>query len=50
MSDPQPQPVRKRPMKLSTSVSLMVSAVIASVLLIVHLFYFFRSVMSLRRA
>jgi len=43
MSDPQlTPPVRKRPMKLSTSVSLMVSAVIATVLLIVHLFYFFQ--------
>lgn len=43
MSDPlQPPVVRKRPMKLSTSVSLMVSAVIATVLLIVHLFYFFQ--------
>lgn len=30
----------KRPMKLSTSVSLLVSAVIAAVLLIAHLFYF----------
>lgn len=45
MNAPQPaKALRKRPMKLSTSVSLMVSAVIATVLLIVHLFYFFRSV------
>lgn len=35
-------PTRKRAMKLSTSVSLMVGAVIAAVLLIVHLFYFFQ--------
>lgn len=43
MNDPlQPPILRKRPMKLSTSVSLMVSAVIATVLLIVHLFYFFQ--------
>lgn len=33
---------RKRPLKLSTSVSLMVGAVLAAVLLIVHLFYFFQ--------
>lgn len=38
----QVDPTRRRPMKLSTSVSLMVSAVIATVLLIVHLFYFFQ--------
>jgi len=38
----QAKALRKRPMKLSTSVSLMVSAVIATVLLIVHLFYFFQ--------
>ena len=38
----QAKTARKRPMKLSTSVSLMVSAVIATVLLIVHLFYFFQ--------
>lgn len=43
MNAPQPaKALRKRPMKLSTSVSLMVSAVIATVLLIVHLFYFFQ--------
>lgn len=43
MNGPQPATARrKRPMKLSTSVSLMVSAVIATVLLIVHLFYFFQ--------
>lgn len=43
MNGPQPTTARrKRPMKLSTSVSLMVSAVIATVLLIVHLFYFFQ--------
>ncbi|MGB9098226.1 sensor histidine kinase [Erwinia sp.] len=35
-------PKRKRPMKLSTSVSLMVSAVIVAVLLAVHFFYFFQ--------
>lgn len=39
MSD-SPHPVRKHPMKLSTSVSLMLSAVIISVLLVVHLLYF----------
>jgi len=43
MNHPQQiKPARKRPMKLSTAVSLMVSAVIATVLLIVHLFYFFQ--------
>lgn len=40
MSDLQRDRRRKRPMKLSTSVSLMVSAAIAAVLLVVHLFYF----------
>lgn len=40
MSDLQRNRRRKRPMKLSTSVSLMVSAAIAAVLLVVHLFYF----------
>lgn len=41
MSDSQQrQSVRKHPMKLSTSVILMISAVIASVLLVVHLLYF----------
>jgi len=41
MSDSQQRhPVRKHPMKLSTSVILMVSAVIASVLLVVHMLYF----------
>ena len=39
MSD-SPHPVRKHPMKLSTSVSLMISAVIISVLLVVHFLYF----------
>ncbi|CAO96969.1 sensor histidine kinase [Erwinia tasmaniensis] len=34
--------IPKRPMKLSTSVSLLVSAVIAVVLLTAHLFYFFQ--------
>lgn len=32
--------LRKRPMKLSTTVILMVSAVLFSVLLVVHLIYF----------
>lgn len=40
MSDLQRDRRRTRPMKLSTSVSLMVSAAIAAVLLVVHLFYF----------
>lgn len=41
MSDAQSSlPVRKRPMKLSTSVSLMVSTVIVAVLVAVHFFYF----------
>ncbi|GAB2953206.1 two-component system sensor histidine kinase DcuS [Hafnia psychrotolerans] len=39
MSD-SPHPVRKHPMKLSTSVILMISAVIISVLLVVHMLYF----------
>ena len=32
--------IRKRPMKLGTTVILMVSAVLFSVLLVVHLIYF----------
>lgn len=41
MSNPRPvQPARKRPMKLTTSVSLMVSTVIVGVLVVVHFFYF----------
>jgi two-component system sensor histidine kinase DcuS len=39
MSDSQ-HPVRKHPMKLSTSVILMISGVIISVLLVVHSLYF----------
>lgn len=43
MSDSQqPRTARKRPMKLSTSVILMVSAVIIPLLLVVHLLYFFQ--------
>ncbi|MEN3754525.1 sensor histidine kinase [Mangrovibacter sp. SLW1] len=43
MSDSQqPRTTRKRPMKLSTSVILMVSAVIIPLLLVVHLLYFFQ--------
>nr|WP_154324620.1 sensor histidine kinase [Pantoea sp. 201603H] len=38
----QHYPARKRPMKLSTSVTLMVSTVIISVLLVVHILYFFQ--------
>lgn len=37
---PQPQPVRKRPIKLSTLVTMMIGAVIAAVLLSVHLLYY----------
>lgn len=41
MNPPEPlQPARKRPMKLTTSVSLMVSTVIVAVLVVVHFFYF----------
>lgn len=43
MSDSQELlPVRKRPMKFSLFVTLMVSAVIVSVLLVVHTLYFFQ--------
>ncbi|MFS2225158.1 sensor histidine kinase [Pantoea sp. B65] len=43
MSDTQQShPVRKQPIKLSTSVTLMVSSVLASLLLVVHLLYFFQ--------
>lgn len=41
MSDPSLlPPARKRPLKLTTSVSLMVSTVIVAVLVVVHFFYF----------
>jgi len=41
MSDSQQNhPVRKHPLRLSTSVILMISAVIISVLLVVHILYF----------
>ena len=43
MTTPQPAiPARKRPMKLNTLVTLMLSAVIVLVLLSVHMFYFFQ--------
>ncbi len=43
MSTPQPvTAARKRPMKLNTLVTLMLSAVIVLVLLSVHMFYFFQ--------
>lgn len=43
MNSPLPgTPVRRRPMKLNTLVTLMLSAVIVLVLLSVHMFYFFQ--------
>ncbi|MCU5774070.1 sensor histidine kinase [Erwiniaceae bacterium BAC15a-03b] len=43
MSDmQQSRAVRKQPIKLSTSITLMVSVVLASLLLVVHLLYFFQ--------
>ncbi|OWS77602.1 MULTISPECIES: sensor histidine kinase [Pantoea] len=42
ISPQQATPVRRRPMKLNTLVTLMLSAVIVLVLLSVHMFYFFQ--------